>query len=500
MENPFDHTEFESFLKEQADQLRLYPSEQSWRHIQHELHGHKKWPALTAISVFVISLLVIGTLIIKPEIKTTITASISNASPESNADITEMTPPENHQTTVIGPVIALNKSTFPQNLTIHNITQNTIASVSASLQIQNPQVAFIEKNPLTLNENDDLNKNDHLPLKSILINYNNDRNIMAVNTENPHHDFDMFNFALSTISQPITITGNYSLANFTPNQNEEPYYFRYAVNRYYNYNIEDILNISRQNYSFDVLKNSVAKLDFQFYLTPSVSYRRLIDESRGKNTGTYVSAVSLATSPYTLDANKLINYRPSIGYEVGFTLGYHLSDKFTLKSGFQFNMDQYNIDAYLYQENTSGAFIDNEPTVFSPFLVNRNSGVSNVPFTLKNRFYQVSLPIGLDYKIAEKGKLSWNVAAALQPTYTFDKEPFIVSTNYKDYADGSKLMRNWNVNGNVETYLSYKMGSLKWQVGPQFRYQFMPTMTKDYPIKEYLLNYGLKIGITKTIK
>ena len=128
------------------------------------------------------------------------------------------------------------------------------------------------------------------------------------------------------------------------------------------------------------------------------------------------------------------------------------------------------------------------------------SGVSSVPFTLKNRFYQVSLPIGLDYKIAEHGKLSWNVAASVQPTYTFDKEPFVVSTNFKDYADGSKLMRNWNVNGNVETYLSYKMGSVKWQVGPQFRYQFMPTMSQNYPIKEYLLNYGLKVGFTKAIK
>ncbi|MEO8116367.1 MAG: outer membrane beta-barrel protein [Bacteroidota bacterium] len=495
MENPYDHTEFESFLKEQADQLRLYPTEHSWRHIQHELHGYKKWPALTAISVFVISLLVIGTLIIKPEIKTTIIAANSevlkdDAIASSNKSVN----------TLNGPVLAIKESSFPENLTIHNITQNTIASVSESLKLQNAEVRFNE-NTVALATNTIPVKNETKSVNTIFLNNKNENSTFVKNAENPRHDFDMFNFALKTITQPLSVNSSYGLVDFKGNQNNtEPYYFRYALNTYTDYDVEDILNTSRKNYSFDALKNSVSKLNFQFYLTPSVSYRRLTDNAQGKAAGTYVSAVSLATSPFTVDVNKLVKYRPSIGYEVGFSLGYHLSDRLSIKSGLQFNMDQYNIDAYLYQNNSSFTFAENEPTVFSPFLVNRSSGVSSVPFTLKNRFYQVSLPIGLDYKIAEHGKLSWNVAASVQPTYTFDKEPFVVSTNFKDYADGSKLMRNWNVNGNVETYLSYKMGSVKWQVGPQFRYQFMPTMSQNYPIKEYLLNYGLKIGFTKAIK
>ncbi|MFZ1798386.1 MAG: outer membrane beta-barrel protein [Chitinophagaceae bacterium] len=495
MENPYNHTEFEDFLKEQADQLRLYPAEQSWRHIQHELHGYKKWPALTTISVFVISLLVIGTLIIKPEIKTTIIAA-NTASLNDNASIK----PSNDASTVNGPVLDIKSTSFPENLTVHNITQNTIASVSASLQLQNNALAVYENNK-SLAANAEPIKNENKAGNATFINGKNDNSTVVKNTENPRHNFDMFNFALKTISQPLSVNSSYGLVDFKGNQNNaEPFYFRYALNTYTDYDVEDILNTSRKNYSLDALKNSVSKLDFQFYLTPSVSYRRLTDNAQGKAAGTYVSAISLATSPFSVDVNKLVKYRPSIGYEVGFSLGYHFSDRLSLKSGLQFNMDQYNIDAYLYQNNTSFPGSENEPTIFSPFLVNRSSGVSSVPFTLKNRFYQISLPIGLDYKIAEHGKLSWNVAASVQPTYTFDKEPFVVSTNFKDYADGSRLMRNWNVNGNVETYLSYKMGSVKWQVGPQFRYQFMPTMSQNYPIKEYLLNYGLKIGFTKAIK
>ena len=44
-------------------------------------------------------------------------------------------------------------------------------------------------------------------------------------------------------------------------------------------------------------------------------------------------------------------------------------------------------------------------------------------------------------------------------------------------------MRNWNINTNFETYVGYTAGKYRWQLGPQFRYQLMPTMANNYPIK-----------------
>src|SRR6266487_487871 len=66
MSNQFYDNEFKKYLKEQTDQHRMYPSDQVWRNIQNEIHGYRKWPALTFISVFIISALVIGTVLIKP--------------------------------------------------------------------------------------------------------------------------------------------------------------------------------------------------------------------------------------------------------------------------------------------------------------------------------------------------------------------------------------------------------------------------------------------------
>ena len=44
------------------------------------------------------------------------------------------------------------------------------------------------------------------------------------------------------------------------------------------------------------------------------------------------------------------------------------------------------------------------------------------------------------------------------------------------------------------------MGSVKWIVGPQFRYQMLSSYTDNYPIREHLVDYGLKVGLKKTIK
>src|SRR5688572_25069032 len=66
MGNRLYDNEFEDFLKNQANQHRMYPSDRVWRKIQGEVHGYRKWPALTIIAVFIIAALVVGTLAVKP--------------------------------------------------------------------------------------------------------------------------------------------------------------------------------------------------------------------------------------------------------------------------------------------------------------------------------------------------------------------------------------------------------------------------------------------------
>lgn len=55
MEDNFNQTDFEEFLKEQVKNHRMYPSDTVWRDISKNLHGDKKWPALTIAAFTLLS-------------------------------------------------------------------------------------------------------------------------------------------------------------------------------------------------------------------------------------------------------------------------------------------------------------------------------------------------------------------------------------------------------------------------------------------------------------
>ncbi len=76
----------------------------------------------------------------------------------------------------------------------------------------------------------------------------------------------------------------------------------------------------------------------------------------------------------------------------------------------------------------------------------------------------------------------------------------MVSSDYKKYIQEPDLVRHFNLNTSLETFMSYKMGGVTWQAGPQIRYQILPGTTNDYPIHEHLIDFGFKIGVVKSLK
>ena len=74
---------------------------------------------------------------------------------------------------------------------------------------------------------------------------------------------------------------------------------------------------------------------------------------------------------------------------------------------------------------------------------------------------------------------------------------FLQTTNF--YADGTSFFRRWNINSSTELCLTLKSKNIKWFMGPQIRYQQLPTYNDIYPIKEYRIDYGIKFGFTKTL-
>src|SRR6476660_6764412 len=60
MENKFYTDDFEQFLKESADDFRMYPSRRVWNSLYNDLHPGRKWPSMTVFLLILSSFLFIG--------------------------------------------------------------------------------------------------------------------------------------------------------------------------------------------------------------------------------------------------------------------------------------------------------------------------------------------------------------------------------------------------------------------------------------------------------
>jgi oligoribonuclease NrnB/cAMP/cGMP phosphodiesterase (DHH superfamily) len=112
----------------------------------------------------------------------------------------------------------------------------------------------------------------------------------------------------------------------------------------------------------------------------------------------------------------------------------------------------------------------------------------------------LSIPIGFDYRILGNKKVNLSVASTIQPSYIFANYSYLISTNLRNYAKAPDLNRKLNVNGAMEASLNFNSGGFKWSIGPQYRYQLMSSFKNKYPIRENLMDFGIKLGVIKTIK
>lgn len=218
------------------------------------------------------------------------------------------------------------------------------------------------------------------------------------------------------------------------------------------------------------------KLAWQTYFTPTVSYRKLNDN--------YIDNVA--------------THKPAFGFELGMAAKYALSKNVKLRGGLQFNVNRYEIktyDSYSQQavirlnERNGGVDYVRTMTNYNNFSGYKSSWIQNF-------YFQVSAPVGVELKIKGDDHMQFGIASTVQPTYLLGDKAYLISSDYKNYAEMSKLVRRWNVNTSLETYVAYSTGHLNWQVGPQVRYQLLSSYQKKYPVKENLFDFGLRVGIS----
>ena len=486
--NEKNHTDnFEKYLKEQAGDHRMYPSDHVWKNIRKKIHTPKKWPALSVFAVLTISALVIGTVLNKP-VPDTVTANF-HFSLQSPANITAEK---------IKPAVTnMQPAVTDDHYSVEQLTSNTIIAAVEKIQINNAikkqliEPADANETNLTAASNATSSSVKIITQKAVVIPQN--KTAIASSTLNN------INYYLFDVTSRLR-----SILNAQPSQNTGGgvafFQLRRNTDSHNNFDIDFKVGPKHTELfpqALEQLGRNSSRFDFRFYFTPSVSYRHLKEQNQ--TTPQEVNTVSLESNK--IKPSQAIHQNPAIGYETGFGLGYRLNKKFTLTGGFQFNISQYKIDAFLYKDEPVVLTLDEGKFSSTINTVSSLRSISgSTPLTIKNRYYQISMPLGIDWMAWTNNKLSWGLAGSLQPTYTFDKQPLIISSNYKNYTDGSVYVRNWNINANLESYFGYTTGSYRWQLGPQVRYQLLSSLVDKYPNHEYLINYGLKIGVVKELR
>jgi hypothetical protein len=238
----------------------------------------------------------------------------------------------------------------------------------------------------------------------------------------------------------------------------------------------------------------------QLTLAPTVNYRTLSGGDFGP--GKFVP--NAPVSPlHPGDAQRYVDHSPAIGFQVGGSILYRVTRNLSIKGGLQFNFSQYKIRAYasnspqqatIALSSYYGYIID---SLTSYTRVGNFGGRTQE--TYSNDYFQLSAPVGFELRVLGNERLQFNIGATIQPSYLLNTNSYMLTSDYTGYTKEPSLFRRWNFSGGLEAFLTYKVGGIRLQAGPEFRYQLLSTYTTQYPISENLKGYGFKIGIVKEL-
>ncbi len=549
MENNPDMVSFEDFIQQQSDDFRMYPSKRVWHSVYNNLHPGRKWPSISMCIVLLTTLFLVGYLntrdthgtITQYQLTKNYTASSSKLADNSVSillnesflsilnlnSITDNLVSQN-KVGVVPPIYLDNlsftksKSSIPvsainnnnkgnilddQNLSAINgksTFTNRSHSLNSTISISTAPVskaaaidetsssfdrpteapsqttfAIITSGKNITDDEETLNDKDELS-PGINKRLSNENNITLFTM--PAKATAKNSIAETALTKIAIGTGGTSPVNKPSiNQGEKSWIENYAL------------------YNKPVAKKWKGRVETQLYITPSVVYRQLHDNAADKNR----SSNSIYSSINNTNINKSVKQSPSLGVEMGFNWVYQLPKGLKLKGGFQLNYTRFAIHAFDNHHPTATALSMNRSTNDLLYEVFRSTPYSNRigldAVKLHNQTVQLSIPMGLDVKLAGNDNVEWYAGATIQPTYVLTGKSYLLSSDGRNYVKENSMLNRFNMNAGFETYLSFKKDGYTLQVGPQLRTQLFSTNSKIFTIEERLQGYGLKIGISKKL-
>jgi hypothetical protein len=483
MKKNFYNNNFESLLKEKLDEFKMLPSKKNWHSIYNDLHPDKRWPSITISLLLITTLSFVGyfnttpankqTTINNNNIKTNPTTLIANT---DNKTLTHSLSNSIKTSNYANTIILKDKIATQQLLRNNKTKQSNINSTN------NYATAAVKTNyPQEQNSNIALNDNEISP-------FNTDNELFRAPVYRDNKKTDAFSInseALTQLPDDKKINKEYNNADV---KNSD--IIKHTINNQLSDNdrawIDNyaLYNKSRKN----AWKENIS---YEIYATPNISYRKLSNRNK----------YNALDNDVNNNEYKNLNQQPALGIETGVGIIYPFAKNIRLKSSLQFNYTNYSITALETNHPILTTLMMEDLNAKYSYLEPRVSTLSNISVEessqYHNKTYQISIPVGLEFKIAGTQKLQWYASTNIQPTYTMGGNAYLISSDKKNYVKDGSLIRRWNMNTSVGTYASYQTkNGTKLQFGPQYRYQLISTY-KRYDVSENIYHLGIKFEIVK---
>ncbi len=439
--------EFERQLREKADQFKMYPSDRVWNEVHQSLHARKK-RFVVGMSFLIGGILFIaGKQLIFPSHNTQSKLITAKVNPSPKPAETASLP----SFTAGGFEKASSAATADRSNSDDN--QNTSAFfILRSGRNSDSQADVQESVPEKMQSSSRLK-----PIKPA------GENISATTTT----QLDLVKLKESMIS-PVN------------NSAENPVMIEKAVSQ--------ISRNHNDRFSWEIY----AAPTFNTHYLSGISYRSL--------------AQAAPTAPimvvHIANVNGFVDNTPVLGYNVGGNILYRISRNISLKAGLEFSFSRYYLNTYNSNPGQASATLSSYFGYVADSLTtlaNGGGSINKNPERFQNKYYQLSVPIGVDMKVLGKSKFQVHLGATLQPSYLLNTDAYVLSEDFSSYTKDPSAYRRWNLIAGAEAYISYGVGKIRWEIGPQVRYQIFSTYKNSYPLQENMLNYGIRIGISKSI-
>ena len=479
MENNFNNRDFEQFVKQNADQYRMFPSEKVWNGINNTLHTRRRWYGIGLGLLLLTTAGVTWVMLLSPSGKKEQVSSTpatfvkkSTAPKKQTAGVAIIAPAKPVDSKV---AVADHADNLLNNLFLADVIRPFNDEVSQ------PLPAIVQ--------------NDLKPAVTVTMMANQSEIIVKpapfYNKETVYYEP-----VAAPVVTPVHQAQNDNLSEGADIQKET------AITQ-----VDDKVPADKKDIyplSIESVINSYTRitkrkrLSWQIYFLPTISYRKLTENKSFLLNTQQVSVSNPSNSAVTNDINNVVTHKPDIGLEFGFNVAYPLGRTVKITAGLQLNLSKYDIKAYPYAREDARIALSNNNGSASVSTVQtnyRNFETYTKPDWLSNFYVSASLPIGLEMNVTNISKTYLGIGSTIQPTYILGDRAYLISTDFKNYAKIPSLTRGWNVSSSIEVFAGYSTGKIKWKVGPQVRYQLLSSFVKKYPVKEHLIDFGLKVGV-----